>query len=226
MVSNGRDRAVWGAGVILCLASAAAYILWAYPRMPEQVPVHWGPSGAVDAWGPKSSTIWLAFLPLGIVLLFLALPHLDPKGRSFEDFKGVYQGLGLGTAAFVALAGWMTPLTVFGVLPDGGGSLVTTLVFAGVGVLMIALGACMPHVAPNYTFGIRLPWTLADEGNWRRTHRFAGPVYMACGFAALACALLAGIAPDVAVWVVTALVLGATAVVAAYSWLLWRGTIR
>ncbi|HAF86254.1 MAG TPA: hypothetical protein DCG32_07825 [Sphaerochaeta sp.] len=34
----------------------------------------------------------------------------------------------------------------------------------------------MPKCKHNYTVGIRIPWTLASEENWNRTHRFAGPV--------------------------------------------------
>ena len=30
-----RDKALWGALLALCLASAAAYVLWALPAMPE-----------------------------------------------------------------------------------------------------------------------------------------------------------------------------------------------
>ena len=29
----------------------------------------------------------------------------------------------------------------------------------------------------NYTMGIKLPWTLADEDNWNRTHRLGGYVW-------------------------------------------------
>ncbi|WP_430767521.1 SdpI family protein [Streptococcus canis] len=29
--------------------------------------------------------------------------------------------------------------------------------------------------------GICLPWPLADEDNWAKTHRFAGRVWLVCG---------------------------------------------
>ena len=29
--------------------------------------------------------------------------------------------------------------------------------------------------------GIKLPWTLASEENWNRTHRLAGHLWVACG---------------------------------------------
>ena len=87
---------------------------------------------------------------------------------------------------------------------------------------MVALGNYLPRVKPNYTFGIRMPWTLASEDNWRRTHRFAGPVFVAAGAAMLAAALLSAVTPEASFWVGMAAVLLATLVVGAYSYLAWR----
>ena len=42
------------------------------------------------------------------------------------------------------------------------------------GTLYIVLGNYLPTVKPNYTVGIRVPWTLNDQDNWYHTHRFSG----------------------------------------------------
>ena len=39
----------------------------------------------------------------------------------------------------------------------------------------------MPKCKQNYTIGIKLPWTLHDEENWDRTHKFAGTVWVIGG---------------------------------------------
>jgi uncharacterized membrane protein len=44
---------------------------------------------------------------------------------------------------------------------------------AMMGALLVALGTAMPHLQPNRWAGIRTPWTLSDEVNWKLTHRFA-----------------------------------------------------
>lgn len=80
----------------------------------------------------------------------------------------------------------------------------------------------MPRVAPNYTFGIRLPWTLASEDNWRRTHRFAGRVFVVCGVALFACVLLRPLDPLVILGVAVGVMLLGICVIALYSYLLWR----
>lgn len=51
----------------------------------------------------------------------------------------------------------------------------------GIGLLLTAMGNYLPKCPPNYTVGIRLPWTLADEDNWKKTHRLGGYVMMAGG---------------------------------------------
>lgn len=50
-----------------------------------------------------------------------------------------------------------------------------------IGMLFIVIGNYMPQIRPNYTYGIKLPWTLADENNWRATHRIGGYCYIASG---------------------------------------------
>ena len=43
------------------------------------------------------------------------------------------------------------------------------------------IGNYLPKARQNYTIGIKIPWTLANEENWNRTHRLAGYLWMACG---------------------------------------------
>ena len=221
-VEFGRgERAFW---IVLFAAVAAhllAYALLAYPAMPETVPTHWGADGAVDGWGGKAGTLVMAAVPLLVALAMLAVPRLDPKGRNFERFRGVYLGMSAALTLFMVAVAWMTPLTAFGIMPTGG-SLVSTLILFALGALMIALGNYLPRVKPNYTFGIRTPWTLASEGNWRRTHRFAGPVFVAAGVVMLASALISTVAPGASFWVGMAAVLLATLVVGVYSFVIWR----
>jgi uncharacterized membrane protein len=50
-----------------------------------------------------------------------------------------------------------------------------------IGLLFIIIGNYLPKARQNYTIGIRIPWTLANEENWNRTHRLAGYLWMICG---------------------------------------------
>ena len=222
-----RDKALWIALLALCVASAAAYVLWALPAMPETVPTHWGVDGTADGWDSKGSTIFMGVvMPFLILALLFAVPHLDPRGASFNRFKGVYQGFSAAFTVFMVVVAWITPLSALGVLPTAGGSVVNIIVFGFLGLLFVGLGVVMPHIEPNYTFGVRLPWTLADPENWRRTHRFAGPVFVVMGVVTVVSALLASAAPELTLVVLLAALLGGVALVALYSFLLWKGVVR
>ena len=48
-------------------------------------------------------------------------------------------------------------------------------------LLFIVIGTYLPKTKQSYTMGIKLPWTLASEENWNRTHRLAGPLWIVCG---------------------------------------------
>jgi uncharacterized membrane protein len=91
-----------------------------------------------------------------------------------------------------------------------------------IGLLMVIIGNWLPKCKQSWTLGIKLPWTLADEENWNRTHRFAGPVWVVCGMVVMLCALLGGSF----LWLMAAAVVAAVAVPAVYSWLLFKGRIK
>lgn len=50
------------------------------------------------------------------------------------------------------------------------------------GILIIAIGNYLPKIKRNYTMGIKLPWTLNSDENWRRTHRLGGICFIIVGF--------------------------------------------
>ena len=168
-----RDKVLWGALAALCLASAAAYVFWALPAMPETVPTHWGVDGTADGWDSKGSTVFMGvIMPILMLALLFAVPFFDPRGTSFNRFKGIYQGFSATFTVFMIIMAWLTPATALGLIPESG-SFVSTLVFGFFGLLLVGLGVAMPHIEPNYTFGVRIPWTLNDSDNWRRTHGHA-----------------------------------------------------
>lgn len=222
-----RDKALWIALLALCLASAAAYVLWALPAMPETVPTHWGVDGTADGWDSKGSTLFMGvIMPILMLVLLFAVPFFDPRGASFNRFKGIYQGFSAAFTVFMVVVAWITPLSALGVLPAAGGSFVNVIVFGFLGLLLVGLGVAMPHIEPNYTFGVRVPWTLADPENWRRTHRFAGPVFVVMGVVTVASALFSSTAPELTLVVLLAALLGGVALIALYSFLLWKGVVR
>lgn len=97
------------------------------------------------------------------------------------------------------------------------------LVPAGLGLMFLVIGNYMPKMKQNPTLGIRLPWTLANEENWDRTHRMGGKVWVAGGFALLLCCFLPGPAMVTGMLVVIVVL---AVVPCVYSWRLYRRQVR
>ena len=57
------------------------------------------------------------------------------------------------------------------------------------GLILIVVGNYLPKARQNYTIGIRIPWTLASEENWNRTHRLAGYLWVIGGILMIIAAL-------------------------------------
>ena len=55
------------------------------------------------------------------------------------------------------------------------------LLFVMLGSLFAVIGNFMNNIKPNYFVGIRLPWTLENEDNWRKTHQLGGKVWVIGG---------------------------------------------
>ena len=64
---------------VICVLNFAAH-LYFYPSLPDIVPTHWGASGQVNGWGPKSTVLFLAAIPFVTLILFEVIRNIDPFG--------------------------------------------------------------------------------------------------------------------------------------------------
>ena len=86
------------------------------------------------------------------------------------------------------------------------------------GVLFVVIGNYLPKTKQSYTMGIKLPWTLASEENWNRTHRLAGFLWVLGGAAFIALTLLNAWN----LWVFMTVLVVMVFVPTVYSYLLYR----
>ena len=84
------------------------------------------------------------------------------------------------------------------------------------GVLFLVIGNLLPKCRQSYTMGIKLPWTLNNEENWNKTHRFGGKVWVAGGIIILATAFIGSF------WILMGVLLIMVTVPTLYSYLLYR----
>ena len=196
---------------LICLLPLLAGVL-VYPRLPETMATHWGFDGAPNGWTSRAGVVF--GLPVLILLLHIACAYAlehDPRRGNMS-------------AALRTMTLWFCPAVslLCGTITLGTGlgyeMNVSTIVPVFVGVLFVLVGNYLPKTKQSGTMGVRLPWTLASEENWNRTHRVAGFLWVLAGLAAIAVTLLRRWSPG-AFFALLALMAGIPAL---YSYLYYR----
>jgi uncharacterized membrane protein len=162
---------------------AGAYF---YRHFPLLVPSHWNLAGQVDGYAsPFMAAFLLPLMILGLYLLFLALPILDPKREQYVTFAPTYHKFKDLIIAFLFVLFIMTGLNGLG-RPVNIGFWAPVLI----GILFILIGSLLGKVKSNWFLGIRTPWTLSSETVWNKTHKLSGQVMMAAGLIMILSALV------------------------------------
>jgi len=162
-------------------------LVFTYGRLPEMVPTNFGIDGTVNAYGPKSTMIMLALLPAGLGLLMQFLPMIDPRRKAYTVFQKYYDLFALMMTVFMTV---MFLIVTVETLRPGTVS-IGRIITAMMSCLFIVIGNMMGKVKHNYFFGIKTPWTLADQDVWIQTHSLGGKIWFIMGILLLpACMLL------------------------------------
>ena len=94
------------------------------------------------------------------------------------------------------------------------------VLFCIMGLFLAYIGNLFHSIKPNYFAGLRLPWTLESEDNWRMTHQFASKIWFAGGLLLAILALILPVKPLIFTFMGIMLVL--VLVPAWYSYDLYR----
>ncbi len=198
--------------VVILLPIVAGIILW--NKLPDSVPVHFGPSGEADDFASRGVAVFV--MPLFLVAihwLCMLATAADPKHKNIN-------------AKLLGLALWICPLIsllVNGVVYTtalGYAINVTMVMGLFFGCLFVVIGNYMPKCRQSYTLGIKLPWTLSDEDNWNRTHRFAGRLWTVGGLVMIVTAFFG----EVLAYAMVGIILVMVIIPTIYSYRLYKKT--
>jgi uncharacterized membrane protein len=189
------DRALLRAELPLLgvLLADLAFGLWTLPRLPETVPVHWNFAGEADRFGPAwQNALLLPAIALATWGVLLVLPLADPLRKNYARFLSTLKLFRWLIPLMSVALHLLLTLPALGLAVDSGrgGRAILAVAF-------VVLGNSMGKLRHNWFVGIRTPWTLASEEVWTRTHRLAGPVWVAGGIVQLAAAFVPGTPGDV-----------------------------
>ena len=167
---------IWAIVLLAFVLSSAVY-----PQMPEQMASHWNARGEVDGY---MSRFWgLFFLPLlllGLVLLFLAIPRIDPLRANIEAFRAYYDGFIVVFCLFMLLVHLQVILWNSGIEISP-----NVTMPLGCGLMFYYIGILLAQAKRNWFIGIRTPWTLSSDTVWEKTHQRGATLFKLAGVIAV-----------------------------------------
>ena len=199
---------------IICLLPIALGIAL-YDKLPDEIITHWDTNGLADGYSGKNFAVFgLPVIMAGLNLIIHFQINNDPKYERIGKMPVM-----IGKFIVPVLSLLMVSLSVIYSIEDYRPRVsVTQIVLALVSVFIVLYGNYLPKCRQNYTVGIKLPWTLNDEYNWNKTHKFAGYIWTAVGVIMF----IASILNKVNIYVFVAVIVIISALPAGYSYILYR----
>ena len=178
---KANKRTLIVASIVTVLPILAGLYFWG--RLPDMMATHFATNGQADRFSSKAVAVFgFPLALLGLEWLGALVTSRDPKRQNISP-KMFSLALWLVPAVSLAASASMYAYNL---------GYQTGVIFWSeliMGALFIVLGNYLPKARQNYTIGIRIPWTLANEENWNRTHRLAGFLWVAGGIITLIAAL-------------------------------------
>ena len=176
-----------------------------YNKLPDKIPTHFDINGNIDSYGSKLFVCII--LPL-ILCIFNIITHLiinnDPNKILIYFLAPLMSVIFIPTTILISL-----------------GININMSVIAPVfmSIIFIFIGNYLPKCRQNYTIGIRLPWTLNNKENWKKTHRLAGLLFVISGILNI---LITIIFPNLSFYTLTISLIVSAIIPAIYSFLMYK----
>ena len=207
MIKNNKGTLALGS-IVTLIPILIGLLLW--DKLPDPMPSHWNIQGEVDGWSSK------AFSVFGFPAMLLAFHWVcvfassaDPKHKNYSP------------KMFLVVL-WICPVlsllicSMIYATALGYGLKVEMIMPLLMGLMFLIIGNLLPKCRQTYTMGIKLPWTLNNEENWNKTHRFGGKVWVIGGILIMATAVLGSF------WIMMTVTVAMAILPTLYSYCLYR----
>lgn len=146
-----------------------------WDKFPDQIPTHFGMDGQPNDYSGKAfGLLMLPLMNIGMYLLFMILPKIDPSAKNYKLFADKYKIIQLILYVFFTFMFFIIAFYSLGYKIN-----ISMVTLYGVLALFLLLGNYMGNVRHNYFIGVRTPWTLANEEVWTKTHRLTAKLWVA-----------------------------------------------
>ena len=152
-------------------------IIW--DGIPQTIPTHFDASGKANGFSSKLDFFYmvltLVVVSFGTYLLVQNLNKIDPK-RAGKPASSAFNVISVGLVFFLAA------INLFIVMKSAQNiNIMDKAEVPFLGLLFAFLGNYMYNIKPNYFVGIRVPWTLNSDYNWKKTHQLGGRIWFIGG---------------------------------------------
>lgn len=156
--------------LVILMFVIGAYL---YPKFPDKVPTHGGPTGEADEYEPKTTGLFV-FPVMALVLYFILtlIPYVEVYQKNLMSFYPYYYGLKVIILLFMFVMYIATRLPNFGISFN-----MNHFILPLFALLFFYVGDIMKNFKRNFFVGLRTPWTLSDDRVWKRTHEKGGVVF-------------------------------------------------
>ncbi|MFT4204099.1 MAG: SdpI family protein [Chitinophagaceae bacterium] len=210
---------------VIFLVLPFVYLLYVWPQLPAQVPMHYGGDNQPDRFGDKSEMLTtqlvLSLVGIGISALVLYVDKIDPKQKLSGD-NPLTRKISWTIVGLIATLSIYTIFITVRYTPTAPQS--NALSAKGIEIIVCLffsiLGNFIANVKPNYFIGVRVPWTLENPENWRRTHRLTGKLWFWGGL--VLGVILLVVSSNYSIWIMLPGIFVLSLVPIVYSFLLFQ----
>lgn len=151
---------------------------YAYQKIEgDQVASHWNAKGEVDDYMSKFWGIFLfPLIMIGVYLLFLVIPKIDPLKNNIKKFRKYYDWFMFIMVLFFFFVFVLTILFNLGYNFN-----MSFVIMPAIGILFFYIGILMKQLKRNWFIGIRTPWTLSSDRVWSKTHKLGSILFKILG---------------------------------------------
>lgn len=195
--------------IILAFFGLGIYLFF-YPQMPNKMASHWNAKGMVEDYTSKFWGLFLMpIISLGLFLLFIFVPKIDPLKENIEKFRRYFDSF---TVLLFLFLFYFYLLTIFWNL--GIRFSIPQFLSPVCAILFYYCGILTENIKRNWFIGIKTPWTLSNDMVWEKTHRISGKLFKISGIICF----LGTIFPDYAILFIISPVILAAVYPAIYSY--------
>ncbi len=134
--------------------------------LPDLVGIHFNIKRSANSFMPKWGVIFVFPVFFAVLNYIVSQIALSKNQNIFYITVILVTVVGLFCSSFIILNSVKNEINS------------KCIIYAIISIILIFIGWFLPRISKNKTIGFRLPWIISDNRIWKKTHIFAGFVWI------------------------------------------------